>query len=168
MEYHPTFFTATCLEWKMLLKPFQFKEIICNSLKFLVEDNRVKLYAFVIIDNHLHLIWKIQNGHLKERVQMSFLKYTAQQMKFDLLQTNPKFLQEFKVQAKDREYQFWERNALSIELSNEKIFEQKLDYIHENPVKAGICKYPEDYEFSSAKFYMNQEKKFTFITHYKD
>ncbi len=55
--------------------------------------------------------------------------------------------------AKDRDYQFWERNSLSIELRSAKVFIQKLEYLHNNPVKAGLCINPGDYYYSSARFY---------------
>ncbi len=84
-EYYPQFFTATILEWKPLLKQDKYKDIIIDSLRFLVQQNRVKVYSFVIIPNHIHLIWQIQPGLKRENVQRDFLKYTAQKIKFDLL-----------------------------------------------------------------------------------
>jgi hypothetical protein len=72
----------------------------------------------------------------------------------------------FRVNAADRLYQFWERNPLPIILYNENVFLQKLEYIHNNPVKAGLCLLPEDYYFSSASFYLNGDKRFDFLTHY--
>ena len=58
-----------------------------------------------------------------------------------------------------------EREALGIELFTPAVFDQKLDYIHENPVKAGLCKYPEEYHYSSALFYHNGVDKFNMLTH---
>ena len=78
-------------------------------------------------------------GQTLQSIQHSFLKYTAQEFKADLLQNDSAFLQQFKLNAKDRRYQFWERNSLSIELRSSKVFNQKLEYIHYNPVKAGLC-----------------------------
>ena len=75
-------------------------------------------------------------------------------------------LEKFKVDLSDRKYQFWKRQALSIELFTPKVFEQKIDYIHYNPVTAGICKFPEDYYFSSAKFYHDGTRSFDMLTHY--
>lgn len=168
MEHHPYFFTATCLQWKKLLKPSKYKDIVIESMKFLVNDGRVKIYAYVIMDNHIHIIWHIQSGLKKDAVQMSFLKYTAQQIKFDLIKYHPAVLEKFKVDAKDRQYQFWERNALSVELPNEEILVQKLDYIHNNPMKAGLSQFPDDYIYSSAKFYCTLDVKHDFLVHYKD
>ena len=59
---------------------------------------------------------QIQDNHKKAKVQQSFLKYTAQQMKFELIRSDNKELENYKVQASDREYQFWKRNPLSIDL----------------------------------------------------
>jgi len=168
MNYHPSFFTATCLEWKKLLKPYKYKDIIVESLKFLVQDNRIKLYAFAIMDNHIHLIWCILGNNKRENVQLSFLRFTAQKIKQDLEINHPQVLEKFRVDASDRKYQFWERNPLSVELSNEEILVQKLDYIHENPVKANVCQYQEDYKYSSYRFYINCENEFSFLSHYKD
>ncbi len=81
------------------------------------------------------------------------MKYTAQKIKFDLQKTNPQYLEKFKVKAKDCEYQIWKRLPLSVELFTEKGYVQKIDYIHNNPVRAGLCKYPEEYKYSSAKYY---------------
>lgn len=105
---------------------------------------------------------------MKDRVQMSFLKFIAHQIKFDLIQNHPQVLEKFYVRAKDREYQIWERNTLSVELPNDFIFIQKIDYIHENPVKARICQLPYEYLYSSARFYENKEMYFDFLTHYLD
>ena len=95
-------------------------------------------------------------GQTLQKIQLSFLKYIAQQIKFDLQKTDLDFLKEFWVDAKDRSYQFWKRNSLSIELFTEKVFWQKNEYIHWDPVNTGICKYPEEYYYSSAKNYTNR------------
>ena len=81
---YPQFFTATILEWKHLLANDIFKHIIISSLQFLVKDGRVVLYGFVLMPNHIHLIWQIQDTHERASVQQSFLKYTAQQIKFEI------------------------------------------------------------------------------------
>jgi putative transposase len=150
---YPAYFTATNLEWKKLLEPDKYKMIVVDSLRFLVEDQRIILYAFVIMWNHIHLIWQMQANREPDDVQRDFLKYTSQKIKADLKLTNPVFLEEFRVDAIDRTYQLWERNPLSIDLWSHSVFLQKLNYIHWNPVRAGICRWPEEYLYSSARFY---------------
>jgi len=73
-EYYPQFFTATILEWKPLLQEDKYKGIILDSLHFLVENKRIALYGFVLMPNHMHLIWHIAEGHKRENVQRDFLK----------------------------------------------------------------------------------------------
>jgi putative transposase len=165
---YPQLFTATNLEWKKLLQPEKYKNIIINSLRFLVMHKRITLFAFIIMDNHVHLIWQMQPDIDPEAVQRDFLKYTAQRIKKDLEKNHPQVLASFKVDAKDREYQFWERNALSIELRTDKVLRQKLDYLHWNPVKAGLCQLPEEYNYSSALFYETGADNWGFLTHYRD
>jgi putative transposase len=164
----PQFFTATNLEWKQLLRQDKYKDIIIESLRFLVAKNRIRVYAFVVMSNHIHLIWQMQAGIKPESTQRDFLKHTAQRIKYDLETNHPEMLQQFLVDAKDRKYQFWERNALSIELRTVKVFHQKLNYIHLNPVRAGICKVPEQYKYSTAKFYETGLDEWGFVSHYND
>ena len=167
-EYWPQFFTATILEWKTLLHEDKYKRVIIKSLQFLVHQKRIRLYAFVIMNNHIHIIWQPLPEQTLQSLQHSFLKHTAQEIKLQLQQTNPELLSPFKVNAKDRHYQFWERNSLSIELRSSAVFAQKLEYIHYNPVKAGLCNSPEAYYYSSAKFYTTGIDDFGMLTHCGD
>jgi putative transposase len=167
-EYWPQFFTATILEWRPLLQHDHYKDEIIKSLQFLVKQKRIKVYAFVIMSNHIHLIWQPLPGQTLQTIQHSLLKYTAQEFKIDLQKNNPVLLEQFKVAAKDRTYQFWERNSLSIELRSSKVFNQKMEYIHYNPVKAGLCVLPGDYYYSSAKFYATGIDDFGMLTNADD
>ena len=160
-DNHPQFFTATILQWKPLLKDDDYKDIILNSLLHLKEAGSIKVYAFVIMPNHIHLIWQIQDGH--KNVQLRFLKF-----KFRLIDTGNTFLKAFEVNAKDRQYQFWERNSLSVDLWTPAVFKQKLEYIHNNPIqeKWHLTELPEDYKYSSAKFYYTGDDEFDLLDHY--
>jgi len=164
--YWPQFYTATILEWKHLLKPDKYKNIILESLQFLVVDKRINLYAFVIMSNHIHLIWQPLADQTPISIQHSLLTNTAQRIKSDLQENHPEVLSHFKVIAKDRDYQFWERNSLGIDLCNNDVFVQKLNYIHTNPIKAGLCRLPEEYHYSSAKFYELGIDYFNLLIHY--
>jgi REP element-mobilizing transposase RayT len=119
--------------------------------------------------NHIHLIWQIQDKHIRHRVQQSFLKFTAQKMKFKLIDTRSKELENYKVKASDREYQFWERNPLSIDLWSRSVFKQKLHYTHNNPTQVNwkLCALPEEYKYSSYRFYENGVDEFGFLSHYE-
>ena len=85
-----------------------------------------------------------------------------------MMKDHPEELREFLVNAKDRKYQFWERNPLSIEIWSEKVLLEKLKYMHENPVRAELCKYADDYKYSSALFYKFGKDNWGFLTHLRD
>jgi putative transposase len=150
---YPQFFTATNLSWNKLLERNKYKDVITDSLAFLVNDKRVTVYGFVIMPNHIHLIWQMLPNLKRDYVQRDFLKHTAQCIKEDMIKHYKQELELYLVNAKDRAYQFWERNALSVDLWTQEVLLQKLTYIHENPVRAGLCSLPEDYKYSSALFY---------------
>jgi putative transposase len=152
------------------IKGDDYKDIIVKSLRFLKEEGSIVIYAFVIMPNHIHLIWQIQDGYKQDIIQMRFLKFTAQQMKFRLIDTGDSRLEKFLVNAKDRQYQFWERNPLSIDLWTKQVFEQKLDYIHDNPLqdKWQLAEFPENYRYSSANFYITGHDEFGLLTHFNE
>src|SRR6267154_665694 len=79
-KYHPDFVTVTCLNWIPVLASREHKEIVINSLRFLVKEGRVRVSAFVLMDTHFHLIWQVMGEHKRENVQRDFLRFTAQQM----------------------------------------------------------------------------------------
>ncbi len=82
----------------------------------MVKEKRIEVNAFVIMSNHIHLIWQIQNDYQREDVQRDFLKFTSQTIKRNLQKNHPAVLEKFYVNAKDRKYQIWERNPLSLDL----------------------------------------------------
>ena len=162
------FFTATCLKWQPLLQWEKNKEVVIDSLKFLVDDKRIWLYGFVIMPNHIHLMWCKQDQWLEKNVKQMFLKYTAQQIKFNLLADDPSALDSYISTQRDRDYHFWERRSYSATMYNRKVASQKIDYMHYNPVKAGLCEYPEEYVHSSYRFYHLDENNWGFLTHYAE
>ena len=164
--YPSQFFTATIYKWNHLLRNDAHKTIILDSLKFLVINKRIELNAFVIMSNHIHLIWQPLGNFLPSDIQASFMKYTARQLKRSLIKHDAETLDFFKVNKYDREYQIWKRESLSIDLISIEMFKQKLEYIHYNPVNAGICHVPEDYEYSSARFYIDGMNSFGILTHF--
>lgn len=76
------------------------------------------------------LVWQALHEFTPDKIQHSLLSFTAHQFKNDLEVNDPQVLSHFKVDAKDRDYQLRERNSLCIDLFNEAVFIQKLDYIY--------------------------------------
>ncbi|HEY0667738.1 MAG TPA: hypothetical protein VGD22_06150 [Sphingobacteriaceae bacterium] len=139
-----------------------------ESLSFLVKAKRIWLYGYVLMPNHLHLLWNKQDAWVDKSIQQQFLKYTAQQIKFNLIANYPQELQKYRSTQADRMYHLWERRPYLATMNNRRFLEQKLDYIHYNPVKAGLCQLEEDYTYSSASFYLTGADELGILTHYME
>jgi putative transposase len=164
------FYTASILNWIPLLHSDKFKQIVLDSLIFLVNREKIKVYGFVIMPNHIHLIWENINTNGKEMPYASFMKFTGHQFLEALRESDDSILLQFKVERLSRNHQFWQRNALPIRLYDRKILEQKLDYIHLNPLQAhwSLVSDPNDYYYSSCSFYEQEDDCFSWLTHYMD
>jgi REP element-mobilizing transposase RayT len=162
----PQFFTATINEWKHVLAPEKYKTIITDCLRDMVDQKQIELNAFVLMDSHVHFIWQPLQELTPSQVQTTFTSFTSKRIIKQLSIDNPKILDTLKVNKYDRTLQVWKRRSLSIELFTEKTFMQKLEYIHDNPVKAGLVEYPEEYLYSSARFYHDGIDVFRMLTHY--
>lgn len=162
------FFTATCLNWQPLIRPDDRKDILMNSLKFMVDQKRIWVYGFVIMPNHVHIMWRRQDDWINKSTEQMFLKFTAQQIKFRLIDSKSHELERYKSTQSDREYHFWERRPYKATMYNRDVAKQKIDYMHRNPVKAKLCHLPEEYKYSSARFYELNIDDWGFITHYAE
>lgn len=164
------FWTATITGWKHLLKPDKYKQIIINSLSTLSERECIKVFGFVIMDNHIHLIWEMLKKNGKEMPQGSLLKFTAHAFLKDLQENHPMVLAHFKVEKQERDHQFWMRDPLAVRLYSREMCVQKLEYIHNNPLheRWNLAERPEQYAWSSAAYYELNEDKYGFLTHYME
>jgi len=150
------FYTASVYNFQMLLADDKIKEIIISSLQYLINQKRLKLYAYVIMSNHIHFIWEeIISEEYNESSKAAFMKFTSHQFQKTLRKDSPESLENFKVTKSDRNFQFWNRIPLSIEIYSRKVMEQKLDYIYNNPVQEqwDLVDEPQKYKYSSARFY---------------
>lgn len=105
-----------------MLKPDKNKDIILESLCYLVAEKRIKVFAFVIMSNHIHLIWQSKNGNQPKENQLSFMKYTAQMILIDIRNNHQAVMEHFRIDLKDRKYQIWQRNPVSVELRQRVVF----------------------------------------------
>jgi Transposase and inactivated derivatives len=152
---HPVqFFTAVCNDWLKLLANNDYKDIIIEALSFRIKQGQVKLGAYVIMPNHIHLIWRIQNNFKLENVQRDFLKFTARAILEKIRKDQGDLkLDSLYVGLKDRQFQIWKRNSMSIDLLSDKFLKQKLKYIHDNPCQPhwNLVSHPLEYRYSSAR-----------------
>ncbi len=164
------FWTDTIHHWKRLLKLDKYKEIIINCWQELTNRGHIAIYAFVIMPNHLHVIWEMQELNGKEMPYASFNKFTSHQFLADLRANHPAVLPYFYVDDNERRFRFWQRDPLAILMDNCPKVEQKIDYVHNNPIQEhwNLAVRPEEYRWSSARFYEEGVSEFGFLTHYKD
>lgn len=161
------FFTATMKDWIPLFDKREFKQIILNSLAFLASKSLIRVYAFVIMPNHVHVIWEMMELNGKESPHTSFLKFTGHEFLKKLRKENPELLKRFVVEEVNKSHSFWQRDSLPVELFSTNIVYQKLDYIHLNPCRGKwmLADNPLEYRYSSFEFYETGKDRFGFLTH---
>ncbi len=162
------YWTSTIKDWKNLLKPNKYKQQIIDVLKGLVDKKQIIVYGYVIMPNHLHILWELVKMNGKEMPHASFNKATAHEILKDLKSNHLDVLPYFKVKDRERSYRIWQRDPLAVLMDSKSKFEQKLDYIHLNPLqeKWNLVDVPEDYKWSSAAFYETGDDPFKILTHY--
>jgi putative transposase len=157
----PHFMTLTVLNWLPVFTRPESVQILFNSFDYLREDG-FKIYAYVILENHLHLIAQSPQldkdiARFKSFTARQLLKYLAEQKAYTLLEQFSYYKKQHKL---DRKYQFWQEGAHPECIINRKMMSQKLEYIHYNPVKRGYVDYAEHWNYSSAKNYLGQPSVF--------
>lgn len=119
------FYTETINHFFPLLSDEFCKKIVIESLRYLIQKNKIIIYGYVIMPNHIHLNWNMLEQNGKESPSGSFAKYTAHAFKKYLSESNAALLKQFISDIKDRAYQFWKRDPLAIPITSEKNLIQK-------------------------------------------
>ena len=159
------FWTATINKWYRLLEGDEYKDVIIDSLQYLSDAGKIDVFAFIIMPNHIHLIWRVNEPNGKESPQRSLLKYTAHIFRQMLKAEGDNKLNAYRVDAENKKFEFWQRDSLAIPLFTRKVATQKLNYMHNNPLaeRWSLVKHPCDYKYSSARYYEMDEKNFPFL-----
>ena len=155
----PHFMTATINHWLPLFTRPVTVNIVLDSWRFLQRESGFQLYGYVILENHLHLI--AASADLSRDMQR-FKAYTAKQIIGHLQQSGSARVLELLALLKrphktESEYQVWEEGSHPRLIETEAVMRQKLDYIHQNPVKRGYVDLPEHWRYSSARNYAGLE-----------
>jgi len=162
----PYFVTFTVVNWIDVFTRREYKDIIVDSLNYCIKNKGLKLYAWVIMSNHVHLIIGTTDKPMQD-ILRDLKKYTAR----TILKAIAKNKQESRgawmlwlferAGAKNpanENYQFWQIGSHPIELFGDKMIDQKLDYLHNNPVVVGWVDKPEDFLYSSARDYAGNKE----------
>ncbi|MGK7390789.1 MAG: REP-associated tyrosine transposase [Candidatus Cyclobacteriaceae bacterium M2_1C_046] len=154
------YLTITVVEWIDVFTRDSYCYIIVKSLNYCIEEKGLTVYSWVIMSNHLHLIVSSKNGDLSDVIR-DFKKFTASTIlkEIDTKYESRRnwmmwiFKSKGEKNSRNKKYQFWKQDNHPEELETNAFKDQKLNYIHMNPVKAGIVDEPEHYRWSSARDY---------------
>ena len=155
----PHFITCTILHWIPIFTRTATTDIIFASLKYLQKSDNLKIYAYVILENHLHLV--AQSNDIAKSMA-KFKSFTAREIiKYLQIKGVKIILDQLSFYKKlhkiDREFQLWQEGISPRLIKDEKMMIEKINYIHQNPVKRGFVDRPEHWRYSSARDY-NGEK----------
>lgn len=160
------FLTFAVVVWVDVFTRKEYKDIFLDSLKYCQQQKGLELYAFCIMPNHVHLLAGVKEGGSLSGVLRDLKKFTSYAI-IKAIEEHPQesrrawmlwiFRKHGERNSNNTRYQFWQQDNHPIELNTNALLDQKLHYIHQNPVQAGICYTAEEYVYSSAGQYAGQE-----------
>jgi len=155
------FVTLTTVGWIDVFTRNEYKNILIENLKYCQENEKLDIYCYVIMSNHIHLICRRREKDLNELLGR-LKSYTAKQI-IKAIENNPQesrkewLLYLFNYFAKaNKQYSknhFWQYTIHPVLLYSYEVIKQKMEYIHMNPVRAGLVNEPENYIYSSANIF---------------
>lgn len=156
------FISFAIVYWISVFIREEYFDVIIKHLKFAQKEKGMVIYGYCIMPNHMHLIFSSET-HEPSKLIQSFKSTTAKEL-IGLMSENDKesrkewllwmFKRSVKKHNKSSLYQFWRHDNKPIEIWSSKVFNQKLDYIHNNPVVEGFVEKPYFWKYSSARNYM--------------
>ena len=155
----PHFITCTTVGWLPVFTRTKYLDLITASLSFCRQQKGLRLHAYVILDNHLHLVVSADN---LSQVIRDFKRHTAKEILAVARQEDKQWLLKqfefFKgVHKGEIQHQVWQEGFHPQAITSEDMLRQKLDYIHYNPVRLGFVDRPEDWRYFSARNYLGQD-----------
>jgi REP element-mobilizing transposase RayT len=160
------FVSFAVVYWLDVFTRNEYKNLLLESLTFCQKEKGMEIVAWCIMTNHVHLIFRSVNGEKPESLLGDFKRFTSNVL-VKAIKENPKesrkefLLSQFKKAAEGasnvKHHQFWRHDNKPIELWSNSVIKEKIDYIHQNPVEAGLVHKPEDYVYSSATDYAEEQ-----------
>ena len=158
----PHFITVTVVDWIDVFSRKVYRDEVIASLDYCIKNKGMHLYGYVIMSNHIHMIVQSQDGKLSDLIR-DFKKFTARTI-LNKIQTEPESRRESMFErfalateshSRNKTYQFWKYGNHPEEIYTNSFMWSKLDYIHLNPVRAGLVQKASHYIYSSASNYVN-------------
>jgi len=154
-----SFVTTTVVDWVDVFTRPKYKHIVIDSLAYCQKEKGLRIYAWVLMPNHLHAITSVSGEYPLATIMRDFKKFTSKRILAELecdIQESRRtwMLDRFRFAAsrwkKMRKYQLWQDGYHSLLLDKYDTAMQKLRYIHDNPVRHEFVTHPEDWLYSSA------------------
>lgn len=150
------FVTSSIVNWIPVFVDKPFFSIITNSLKYCIDNKDLHIHGYVIMPDHIHLLVN-GKGNLSD-IMRDFKTYTSVQISTLLKDKGYQHLLNTFQQAamdskKSDRFKIWQEEFHPIAIYSEKFYNQKLNYIHQNPVKKGYVTEPKHWYYSSARNY---------------
>jgi putative transposase len=158
------FVSISVIKWIDLFIRNQYKNILLDSLSYCHEKKGLDVFAWCIMTSHAHLIIGT-HGSKMEDILRDFKSFTSHKLRLAIEQNPSESRKEWMLQlmysagfanSNNRGFQLWQQDNHPIELSTNEMMDQRLDYLHNNPVKAGFVTKPEEYLYSSARNYAGE------------
>ena len=155
----PYFITCTTVNWIPVFTSCAMFDMAIECFQFLRKEGSLKVYAYVILENHLHMIAGSED--LSKHIGR-FKSYTARKIiDFAADGNNTWLLKQLKEEKKrfktDRTYQLWQEGFHPQRIQSEEMMRQKIGYIHNNPVRRGYVDDAENWVYSSARNYLKDD-----------
>ena len=156
------FVTFTVVNWVDVFIRDEYREIIIESLRFCQKNKGLKVYAYCIMTSHVHLIISSKEGFNLSETIRDFKSFTSGKLKRCIMEngreSRRKWLMEMFRHAGEQNkrntgFQLWQQDNHPIELDINEMMEQRLNYIHNNPVVAGFVNDPNSWVWSSCADY---------------
>ena len=165
------FVTTTCFNWYPLLQMESCKQIVSNSINFLNNKYDAATLAYVIMPNHLHLIIYFKQRNQLSNWMRDLKKFTSVMIRQQIEQSGDLvLLVKIRTPEKKQVFKVWQDRFDDLHLVNKKVVEQKLEYIHTNPLQEhwNLASKPEDWIHSSAPFYECARQSMVVVTDYRE
>ena len=152
------FITFTVVNWIDVFIRREYNDCIMENLEYCMRHKGLEVFCFALMPSHLHLIVRSQRYPLGSVVR-DFKTFTSKILMERICSNRAEsrrrwLIQDFKsaglANVLNRHHQFWQNTYYPVLLYSNEVISQKVDYIHENPVKAGFVSCPEHYFYSSA------------------
>lgn len=160
------FISFAVVDWLDVFTRNEYKNIIIESLHYCQKEKGMEIYAWCIMSSHLHLVFKSSKKLKPELLIGDFKRFTSKAI-VKAVNENPqesrkkflldKFREAGSKKSNVNQFQFWMHDNHPIELLSNKVIKEKIEYIHKNPVEAGIVFKAEDYMYSSAVDYSGEK-----------